>query len=265
MTVYNTKVIDYGDYLHIQFYDRSIKRVDFPEEIQKEIDKTEHDEIINDIKIDENEKKEHSIKSSLNRSKNNLYYIARSNRWDLFVTFTFNREKVDSSDYEECTKKITNFMNNLRKKSPDLKYLIVPELHKDNIHYHFHGLLANADGLELQDSGKYDFTGSKIYNITGWRDRKGESLGYTTATFIKDQSAVRNYIGKYISKDLLQKLKYKKRYFASKNVNLCEETYHMFTLDEIYSMFGENISYAKTVTIDKINRIKYFEVKKELT
>lgn len=262
MSEYNTKVIDYGDYLHVQFYDRTIKRVDFPEEVQKEITKKDNETIINDIKIDDNEKREHCIKSSLNRSKNNLYYIARSNKWDYFLTFTFDRKKVDSSDFEACSKKITNFMNNLRKKSPDLKYLIVPELHKDMIHYHFHGLIANADGLKLTDSGKVDFSGNKIYNIDGWRDRKGESLGFTTATKIKDQSAVRNYIGKYISKELMQRLKYKKRYFASQNVNLCPETYHMFSLDDIYSMFGDDITYVKTVSIDKINRIKYFEVKK---
>lgn len=262
MTVYNTKVIDYGDYLHVQYYDRSIKREELPEKERKKVEEEKKNEIINDIKIDNNEKKEHSVSVSLNRSKNNLYHIARSNKWDLFITITFDRKKTDSSDYDLCSKKITCFLNNLRKKSPNLKYLIVPELHKDNIHYHFHGLLADADGLELEDSGKVDFTGSKIYNIKNWRDRSGMSLGFTTATYIKDQSAVRNYIGKYITKELMQKLKYKKRYYASKNVNLCEESLHLFHLEDIYDMFGDDISYAKTVTVNGVNRIKYFEVKK---
>lgn len=262
MSSYNTKVIDYGDYLHIQYYDRTISRVDFPDDVQKEIDNAEKEQIINDIKIDDSEKREHCIKSSLNRSKNNLYHIARSNKWDLFITFTFDRTKTDSSDYELCSKKITNFLNNLRKKSPDLKYLLVPELHKDNIHYHFHGLFANADSLDLTDSGKVDFTGAKIYNVNNWRDRTGASLGFTFATYIRDQSAVRNYIGKYITKELMQKLKYKKRYYCSKNVNLCDESLHMFSLDDIYSMFGEDIVYVKTISINGINRIKYFEIKK---
>lgn len=262
MSSYNTKIIDYGDYLHVQYYDITIKRVDFPEEKQKEIDKSIDYEIIEDTQAIE-KKRKHSLKTSVNRSKNSLYHIARSNEWDLFITLTFDRELTDSSDYELCSKKVTNFLNNLRKKSPQLKYLIVPELHKDGEHYHFHGLLAGADSLELEDSGKVDSFGNKIYNIKNWRDRSGRSLGFTFANKIRDQSAVRNYIGKYITKELMQKLKYKKRYYASTNVNLCKETYHMFSLDDIYSMFADQISYAKTVNINGINRIKYFEIKKE--
>lgn len=262
MSSYNTKIIDYGDYLHIEFFDKCIKRSE--DEDTKNIKEEIENEIIDYQNIDDEKKKEHCLKTSVNRSKNNLYHIARSNKWDLFITITFNRNKTDSSDYVACSKKITNFLNNLRKRNPELKYLVVPELHKDGIHYHYHGLLANVDCIELEDSGKVDFTGEKIYNIKNWRDRKGESLGFTTATYIKNQSAVRNYIGKYITKELMQKLKYKKRYYASKNVNLCYESFHLFQLYDLYDMFGDNISYAKTVTINGINRIKYFEVKKDI-
>ena len=254
---YNTKIIDYGDYLHIQYYDRTLSRVDFPDYIQKQFDQDEKDTIINDLKVDSEEKQVHNIKTSLNRSKNNLYRIARSNEWDLFITITFDQKLTDSSNFEEVSKKITTFLNNLRKRgSPDLKYLIVPELHKDKQHYHFHGLISNAPSLDLVDSGHVDKAGDIIYNIYNWK------IGFTTAMKIKSQAAVRNYIGKYITKDLMQKLKYKKRYFASKNVYICPEEYKMLHLEDIYDQYADNISFAKTVTINGIQRIKYFEVKK---
>ena len=262
--IYNTKIIDYGDYLHIQWYDHHLIRSEVSEEMQAGINQAEKQEIINDLhapeqKEDDPEKQEHSLKTSVNRSKNNLYRIARSNEWELFITITFDRKITDSSDYKIVSNKITSFLNNLRKRgSENLKYLIVPELHKDGKHYHFHGLLSGADSLILEDSGHKDRYGATIYNILNWK------IGFTTAQKIKNQSAVRNYIGKYITKELMNKIKYKKRYFASKNCYVAPEEYYQFSIDEIYSMFGDRIAYAKTQTINGINRIKYLEVKKDI-
>lgn len=258
--VYNTKIIDYGDFLHVEHFDHYISRVDMPEELQKEVDKLQQENIISDIEsLPDDKKIEHCLNVSVNRSKNNLYRIARSNTWDLFITLTFDRTIVDSSDYNECSKKVSKWLNNIKSRyCPDLKYLIVPELHSDKIHYHFHGLLSNCDNLSLKDSDRVDSLGAKIYNLSGW------SFGFSTASKIKDQSAVRNYIGKYITKDLMNNLKYKKRYYCSKNVNICPETTHNFTLDDLYSMYGENISFLKTVTINGVNRIQYMEIKKDV-
>lgn len=263
--VYNVKVIDYGDYLHIQHYDQSIARVDFPEEEQKEIDRFDEEAIKSDLQTpqdlpDDPKKIEHCLSVSVNRSKNNLYRIARSNTWDLFVTLTFRREDtdIDCSDYNQVSKCLTNWINRMKKLyCPDLKYLAVPELHKDKVHYHYHILMANCENLPLKDSGLVDHEGLAIYNLPKW------DLGFSNASKIKDQSRVRNYIGKYITKDLMNNLKYKKRYYASQNVNICKEDYYLSSLDDIYSYYGlENISYIKTVTVNGINRIHYIEVKK---
>lgn len=45
---------------------------------------------------------------SLNRTKNMVYYLARSNIWDWFVTLTFNPEFVDSFNYDDVTKHLHN-------------------------------------------------------------------------------------------------------------------------------------------------------------
>lgn len=260
--IYNTKIIEYDDYYHIQWYDSPIIRKEETEEEKKKTIGFEDEAIKSDLLDSEiiqtdPKKQAHNLSVSLNRSKNNLYRIARSNDWDLFITITFDRKKVDASDYNQVSKKITTFLNNLRKRgSSNLKYLIVPELHSDGKNYHFHGLLYGADSLILEDSGHTDTFGEKIYNIVNW------SFGFTTAQYIKSQSAVRNYIGKYITKDLMNKLKNKKRYYCSKNVNIYPENYYYMDIREIYDIYGENIAYIKTATVNGVNRIKYIEVKK---
>lgn len=254
---YNTKIIDYGDYLHIEFFDKAIRRNETGEDIDEIKEKLKNEEKKKEI-IEDNDKQdqEHSNKVSVNRSKNNLFRIARSNEWDLFITLTFDRKQVDSSDYKEVSKLVTRFLDKLRRYNPCMKYLIVPELHKDKTHYHFHGLLYNAN-LDLINSGKVDKDGEVIYNVNDW------TWGFSTAMRIKSQSAVRNYIGKYITKELMNKLKYKKRYYASQNVNVCDEELSMMKIDEIYDLYGDNLSYIKTIDVNGYNRIKYLEIKKD--
>ena len=265
MSYYNTKIIDYGDFYHVQHYQKGYKRVDFPEDVQNVLDEEEKETIKNDGLHKQRTKKEieHCLSVSVNRSKNNLYRIARSNKWDLFITLTFDRngkftDAVDSSDYNLCSKLVTKFMKKLKKYNPDMIYLIVPELHSDKIHYHYHGLLGNVKDIDISYSGHDDFLGSKIYNINGW------CYGFSTATYVKHQAKVRNYIGKYITKDLMNNLKFKKRYYCSQNVKIAPEEFLNYTLDDIYDLFGDNICYVKSTHIDKINRITYMEIRKDV-
>lgn len=157
-------------------------------------------------------KKQHSLRSSMGRTVNVIYDIARSNLWDWFITLTFNPDIVDSFDYQACVKKLSVWLMHVRKENPDLGYIMVPEKHESG-RYHFHGLFKNCEGLGFTDSGHKDKTGAKIYNIGRYK------YGWTTATAIKDQSRVTKYIAKYINKDLCQTAFGKKRYWASKNLD----------------------------------------------
>ena len=258
---YNTKIIDYGDYLHIQHFMNTISRVDLSEEDQKRQDKFDNEAIKTDLHTPDNDNTDsvRSLQVSVNRSKNNLYRIARSNEWEYFVTLTFRREdtNVDCSDYNQVSKCMTKWLAMIKRNyCPDLKYLAVPELHKDGIHYHFHILMGNCDNLPLKSSGLTDKLGAEIFNLPKW------DYGFSTASKIKDQSKVRNYIGKYITKDLMNTLKYKKRYYCSQNVNICQEQYHLYSLQDLYDMYGEDMTFIKTITVNGLNRIQYMEIKK---
>lgn len=245
---YNCKVLKYKDSTHVEIFSRTISREENIDDnkITDDIKKKNKIKIIEDLEEDlrKEEKKEHSSKVSVNRSKNNLYRIARSNEWEYFITFTFNPKTVDSTDYDVVSKIVTNWLNNLRKNSPDLKYLFVPEFHKDGKKYHYHGLIANADSLVLSDSGIVDKDGETIYNIDNW------SWGYTTASKIKDNKRVINYIGKYITKELMNNLKYKKRYYASHNLNVVDEDLRLIYPDEKYKEYDFSAAdYIKTIDV----------------
>ena len=157
------------------------------------------------------EQEQRSLRSSMGRTVNKVYYLARSNSWEWFFTLTFNPDPVDSFSYEICTEKLSKWLNNMRRNCPDMKYLVVPEQHKSG-RWHFHGLFATCDDLGFVDSGKRTKSGDIIYNVGKYR------LGFSTATKINDLRRVTKYIGKYITKDLCAVTTGKKRYWASRNL-----------------------------------------------
>lgn len=72
-----------------------------------------------------------------------IYDIARSDCWEWFLTYTFEQSKVDRYDYSWCSQKMSDWLKNMRRVCPDMKYIVVPEQHKDGA-WHFHGLFKNC-------------------------------------------------------------------------------------------------------------------------
>lgn len=203
--------------------------------------------------------KERALEVSLNRSKQQLIGICRANLWDYFITFTFNPRLVDSSNYEEVCLKAGKWMNHLRERvCPDLKYVLVPELHRDGERYHLHGLMAGCKGLQLRVSGKLDKKGHIIYNMPAWR------YGWNTATEVEHSGKVANYISKYITKDSDGLLKGKKRYWCSHNTTRpedCAVEYYVNDHMEFVTHLSENIKYLKKSHIPQCNYdVWYIEV-----
>ena len=193
MDSYNCRVVTYPNSQHVTIYQKAINKG----KKQENLIKTYQEK----IRTEKQEKECNRI--SINQTKNRIYKIARSNEWEWFITITFDRNKTDSSEYDIVTKRLQIFLENLRKrKCPNLKYLIVPELHADGEHYHFHGLLSNCDGLQFRYSGKNDHkSGKPIFNIVNWK------WGFSTATRVEDTNRVSSYITKYITKENVNILK----------------------------------------------------------
>lgn len=224
--MYNLTVYPYLDSFQVRFYSVGIQEQKHIEEIEQEF--VENDNNINKSVPDQEQTKTiiceqctkeditHSKIVSANRCKNNIYNYIRSNKFEYFFTLTFDRELIDSSNWDEVTKAFSTWANNMKKRYyPDMKYVFVPELHSDKKHYHLHGCVSGIDKRFLIDSG-HKKNGCIIYNFTKW------IYGFSTVSRIKDISKTSTYIGKYISKDLLEHLRGKKRYFVSRNCTLTE-------------------------------------------
>lgn len=272
---YNCRLYAYPSGNHVTVYKKTITRQEKDTGIinqdgngkQKNMDKNaeqesrkKKNENFTKSHVDENrteEAEEHSKNVSLSATKNRIYNIARSNVWEWFITLTFDRNKVESSDYDIVIYKLHKFLSNLQqRKCPDMKYLIVPELHKDGEHYHFHGLISNVDNLRFCFSGHFDEENNPVYNILDW------SYGFTTATRIQDSQRASSYITKYVTKDTDQKLKHKKRYMCSRNVDRVVPDYLIVDEEEFLGIYGKDITYAKNVKVPvAYQSINYYEIK----
>lgn len=154
--------------------------------------------------------KAENLERAQRRAKNAVRDLALSNDFRYFVTLTLDRQKVDRYDIAAITKKLRTWADNaVRRKG--LKYVLVPELHKDGA-VHFHGFF--NDALPAVDSGTLSNGGKPrkprsaserarllsdgwhvVYNLPSW------TLGFTTAIELygERRQAVA-YVLKYISK-----------------------------------------------------------------
>ena len=189
--------------------------------------------------------KEALLTQSITRTVNRIYDLARSNTWKYFLTFTFDPTIVNREDYGECAKKLANWLNNIRHCNRDMRYIIVPEPHKKR-GWHFHGLFGSHDGLGLEPSGHYAVDGEPIYNCSMYH------YGYTTAIKLYDSKTVIGYMCKYLTKNLCEVPKGKKRYWASRNLQMpvVAERMDEGTLEECLLDIASQgkVSYCKTTS-----------------
>lgn len=155
---------------------------------------------------------EENIKKSVSMARVKIFDMAIMNEWEWFITLTFNPDKVDSFDYQETSKKLSKWLNNLKRDNPNMQYVIVPERHISG-RYHYHGLISGLNAQIFDLSGKKDNKGRDIYNLGKYK------LGWSTATKIGDNESAVKYMTKYVTKELLQVTKNKKKYWNSRNLN----------------------------------------------
>lgn len=168
---YNVKMFHYEDGVQIRMYKKPLIK-GYVKDDTDFVTKNNYDLTIEQIE----EKHEKSIESSMNRTVQNIYGITRANTWDWFITLTINPQIIDSTDYDAVTKKSSQWLKDLRKRvSPDMKYILVPELHSDGLKWHLHGLLADCPQLSFKKTSIVK-SGKTIYNLDNWK------YGWTTAT-----------------------------------------------------------------------------------
>lgn len=159
--------------------------------------------------LDEKKKVEHSREVSRSRTIQKIYDYAHANTWEWFLTLTFDPSQVDRYNYDDCCRLLSLWLDRTRKYNPDMKYIIVPELHEDGA-FHFHGLFS---GISEEH---FTYWKNGIFHVSNY------GYGFTTATKVKDTLKAAGYIGKYITKELCAVSKFRKRYWASRNLMIGE-------------------------------------------
>lgn len=134
---------------------------------------------------------ETKLKNNLSRAKTNCFNIALNNQFNYFFTQTID-SKYSRTDLNSIINKFRTIIKKVRFLYPEKNffYLIIPELHEDNMSWHLHGLLS-ADFVELCYKNVNGFESLSHFN----------ELGYNSISLIKNYSACCRYILKYITKN----------------------------------------------------------------
>lgn len=185
-TRFNENEVMIYDYAYIKKYTENNYKLTYlkfgkvKEGFEKESKRTRNKEIKNDIKLNHN----------INRAKAKVREYGLCNGWDYFITLTLDKSKYDRYDLEKYHKDLKVWINNYnRLQNVKLKYLLIPEKHKDGA-WHIHGLIKDIppNDIKLNNNGYLTWI------------KYSQKFGYASMSKIKSIEKTANYITKYIKK-----------------------------------------------------------------
>lgn len=163
------------------------------------------------------EDKIYTEKGSVNDEKllDNIYRARKAvlgyalcNPFEWFCTFTINSDKHNRYDLNSYHKKLTQFFRDYNKKyGTNIKYLTVPEQHKDGA-WHEHGFIMGLPSDHLTKFKRTDNIPQKLKNrlsngvdVRYWQAYQN-AFGWCDFEPIGSQERCARYVTKYISKDI---------------------------------------------------------------
>ena len=166
---------------------------------------------------------EKSVRQAINRAKEQIHGYVMANNWDYWATQTFNPKTIDRYNLDEIVRRYNQKLWDLRRrKYPELKWLIVPEQHKDGA-WHLHKFITGIPADKVVYSGYDYFNKKKTFSrrIYNWVDMI--DYGFNDYLYIGDCNSLErfkmaNYVMKYITKELAQKRFNKKMYWSSRGL-----------------------------------------------
>lgn len=196
-------------------YNQTLLKV-FGEGINKKIKlirmnclKTSGVEIEKKVKPIKGSKNDNKLIENILRSKSKIFELAYCNPWNWFFTGTLNPNKQDRTDLELFHTQLTQWLRNYNRiHKLNIKFLFIPEKHKDGKSWHIHGFIYGLPvehltqfkvgdnmGKALAEKVK---NGDVVYNWLAYFNR----FGFCDLEQIKNHEAVSKYITKYINKEL---------------------------------------------------------------
>lgn len=180
---------------------------------------------------------------------------------DAFTTFTFDPKGTNRENWEDVyQRKLRGWLSN-RVQRQGLKYIVVPEYHKDGNAIHFHAVM-NAAALDLIEA-RYADSGrlvkkrragevKQLYNLQDW------PKGWSTVELVTGQGStdkVAKYIFKYMGKQLGQRIG--GRYFLHGG-QLASPVYRYG--EEIDQFLSPDLTETNRFSVDVTDNITYTEV-----
>lgn len=208
--------------------------------------------------VGKGQKNENKLLPSIQRSKKTVMEKAICNEWTWFCTLTLDKEKYQRDDLKKFIKDLSQFIRDYRKKYPDYKlhYLLIPELHSDNVNWHMHGLFSD---LPIDDLDVHPLRKEAEKGYVVWKPYN-KKFGFSSLGVIKDRTKTALYITKYITKDLNNtsiELN-NKLYYCSRGLKTAEMVSQGILIDYInFEMDFEGI-YAKAQFVNDYAFFKEF-------
>ena len=146
------------------------------------------------------------MSESLSRTRRLFFDYAMCNEFDLFVTFTFDKERYNSMVYDDVAKPLREYFKNYRQRyDAGFRYMLIPEKHESGA-WHFHGLTTTPLGLEVPDKipKRLGNVVQMVPNTPGYMSWPAvrDKFGWFSCSAIKDYYKCVMYITKYITKAL---------------------------------------------------------------
>ena len=162
-------------------------------------------------------KKSHSTETekaqcNISRARSRILELALCNPWEYFVTLTLNSEKQDREDLKKYVHDLGVWIGNFNKKyDSSMKYILIPEKHKDGKSWHMHGLFHDIPDSALARN-EYGYLDIPYY---------ANRFGFISLSPVKDHERVARYITKYITKDVVQRKesKHEHLFYASRGLS----------------------------------------------
>lgn len=164
--------------------------------------------------------------ANIRRAKAAIYELAMCNDWQYFCTFTISPEKYKRNDLKEFYKAFAKFINNYSfRNETKVRYLLIPELHKDKKNWHMHGLMSGIIETDLQKFKKGEVPERLIKNKYLNFEKYQQKFGFCSFDKVREHEAVSAYITKYITKEMEKCVSElgAHMYYCSKGLNRSEE------------------------------------------
>lgn len=186
---------------------------------------------------------ERKEKDNLSRARSVVYDLARSNRFDWFISLTFSPQMVSNRwDYDECSAAVKRFTHKLCLWGNG--WIIVPERHKNGA-FHFHGLVQGELNVcpainPYTGKQKVDKNGRLVFNLNDYE------FGFTEAVKTDNSPKLATYLTEYFTKDMCIP-KGRKRYWASRAL-IRPQVEYLQMFDAEFGEIFNNSRYQKEIT-----------------